>query len=237
MDEQELQMVELAKQFVKDQKKEIIAKFAGEQIPSVEKPISIFMAGSPGAGKTEVSKRLIEDLSRETTDRFARIDPDEVREMLPGYTGSNSALFQGPVIKAVEIVHDYVLAKHKHFVLDGTFSHHDVARKNIDRSLRHGRSIVVVYVHQEPSRAWEFILAREMQNGRSVPRDEFVRQYFTAQQTVNQMKREFGDRVVIRYVENAEQQKYYMNIQSVDEYLPRRYSEDELRKIVYDQIT
>ncbi len=44
---------EKAKKFVKENKKFLIEKFASlNKFPSKEKPFSIFMAGSPGAGKT-----------------------------------------------------------------------------------------------------------------------------------------------------------------------------------------
>ena len=42
--------------FVKSHKNEIVSKFANKlKYPPVEKPFTIFMAGSPGAGKTEFS--------------------------------------------------------------------------------------------------------------------------------------------------------------------------------------
>jgi adenylylsulfate kinase-like enzyme len=65
--------------WVKSHQKDIVQKFAGPY-PSVSgAPFSIFMAGSPGAGKTEFSKRLML-LLRES---IVRIDPDEVRNFLP----------------------------------------------------------------------------------------------------------------------------------------------------------
>ncbi len=64
-----------------------------------ERPISIFMAGSPGAGKTEIAKEYVaalDELKAEGIDglgNILRIDPDDLREELPGYTGNNSWLF------------------------------------------------------------------------------------------------------------------------------------------------
>ena len=51
---------ENAKKFIKKNKDLLFEKFAGGKIyqPN-ENPISLFMAGSPGAGKTEYSKRFI----------------------------------------------------------------------------------------------------------------------------------------------------------------------------------
>ena len=64
-------------------------------LPSA-RPISVFMAGSPGAGKTEYSKELIEILEKDDR-RFVRIDGDDIRSRIPGYNGNNSHLFQGAI--------------------------------------------------------------------------------------------------------------------------------------------
>jgi len=65
-------------------------------------PVSAFMAGSPGAGKTEFSKSLIKILEEGDEHRVIRIDGDEVRQFIPGYTGTNSHLFQGAISLIVE---------------------------------------------------------------------------------------------------------------------------------------
>ncbi len=85
-------------------------------------PVSVFMAGSPGAGKTEVSKRLIEDLEKRFNHSILRIDSDELRERIPGYTGANSHLFQTAVSLIVERIHDHALSNRQTFIFDGTFS-------------------------------------------------------------------------------------------------------------------
>ncbi|MEK7178926.1 MAG: zeta toxin family protein [Patescibacteria group bacterium] len=69
-------------------------------------PVSVFMAGSPGAGKTEFSKSLIEILEADQERRVVRIDSDEIRRLIPGYTGNNSHLFQGAISLVVEKMHD-----------------------------------------------------------------------------------------------------------------------------------
>lgn len=48
--------VERASQYARDNGKKI-SKELTERFASEEHPVSIFMAGSPGAGKTEASKR------------------------------------------------------------------------------------------------------------------------------------------------------------------------------------
>ena len=63
-----------------------------------ERPISVFMAGSPGAGKTEFSKSLISIIEEARHCNVVRIDADEVRGHLPGYVGGNAYLFQGDYV-------------------------------------------------------------------------------------------------------------------------------------------
>ena len=63
-----------------------------EKYPGEKNPVALFMAGSPGAGKTEASKALIEEVGA-----FLRIDPDDFRPHIPGYTGQNSWLMQEAV--------------------------------------------------------------------------------------------------------------------------------------------
>ena len=60
MSEDEIKISESAKEFVKQNKQKIIGKFTNPTIyKPVSTPISLFMAGLPGAGKTEVSKSLV----------------------------------------------------------------------------------------------------------------------------------------------------------------------------------
>lgn len=88
-------ILDRAKEFVRDNRKAIAKELTD---PSVylpeEEPVSVFMAGSPGAGKTEASIVLL----AEHGDQVLRIDPDELRTRIPGYNDTNAPLFQGPWI-------------------------------------------------------------------------------------------------------------------------------------------
>ena len=110
--------------YVKKNYKELIKTFVGKDIVKKESPsASIFMAGSPGAGKTEVSKNLISVFKKDQFFKeILRIDPDEIRNYLPEYNGKNADLFQGACSVGVEKIHDFALKKNLNFVLDGTFS-------------------------------------------------------------------------------------------------------------------
>ena len=81
-----------------------------EMLPPNEMPVSVFMAGSPGAGKTEFSKRLVESFGKRRP-KVIRIDGDELRAYFPPYKGNNSKLFQGGISILVDKIHDLALKK------------------------------------------------------------------------------------------------------------------------------
>nr|WP_182312144.1 zeta toxin family protein [Comamonas testosteroni] len=146
MTEQEQQFIEEAKAWVKAHRTELSRSITDTaRYPREDAPVSVFMAGSPGAGKTETSKAYIEQFSEETQE-VLRIDPDEYRELIPGYTGANSWLVQPAVSLLVERVLDRALTQKQSFILDGTFSNLSKSIDNIRRSLDRGRFVQILYV-------------------------------------------------------------------------------------------
>ncbi|MBU6431262.1 MAG: zeta toxin family protein [Patescibacteria group bacterium] len=77
MNKNDLQKSEYARNFIKENIKLLINKFAEKtKYPPDDNPVSIFMSGAPGAGKTEFSKNLInifEDMFSPA--KIVRIDP------------------------------------------------------------------------------------------------------------------------------------------------------------------
>jgi hypothetical protein len=57
LSDDEIKIQEEAKKFIKDHKKELIDKFILQKNPLRQSLFAFFMAGSPGAGKTEFTKR------------------------------------------------------------------------------------------------------------------------------------------------------------------------------------
>ncbi|MFA6447357.1 MAG: zeta toxin family protein [Patescibacteria group bacterium] len=232
MNEEDEILSNTAIEFIKKEKRKLIEKFANDkQYPSVNNPVSAFMAGSPGAGKTEFSKRLINDyLSKDGINGVVRIDPDDIRLLLPGYTGKNSSVFQRAATIGVEKLVDYSMVKNKNFVLDGTLFNFDVACKNIDRSLKHKRIVLIVYVYQDPIVAWGFTQKREALEKRNIPKDAFIEQFLSAKNTVNRLKEKYGDQTQIWLIEkNFEQnmERLHLNIDKIDNYLKFPYSKKE----------
>lgn len=206
--------------------------------PGDDRPVSVFMAGSPGAGKTELSRALVASMER-FGPRALRIDPDDFRVRFPEYTGGNSRLFQRGVNSIVERLHDLVLEQRQSFLLDGTLANENVARRNVERSMRRGRTIHVVYVYQKPELAWQFVKAREVTEGRNIPVEEFIRQLFAAKETVLSLKRMFNLMITIDLIiKNIDGSNRVVEVDvdahRIDELVKHEYDANELAQILIE---
>lgn len=220
--------------FIKAHQKELIERFAGEVFPSVDEdkmPGTIFMAGSPGAGKTEFSKGLISGFREQPV----RIDADEIREFIPYYNGENSDVVQGAAAVGVEKLFDYVLKKKKNAILDGTFVNLEKALSNIERSLQKGRKVEIHYIYQNPMVAWQFTKAREAVEGRHVPKEAFIKAFFNAWENVKRAKTEFGNQIELNIVlknYNEKEKNIIPDIPSIDHVLELGYTKDQLQSLL-----
>ncbi|KAA9181985.1 MULTISPECIES: zeta toxin family protein [Delftia] len=202
-----------------------------QKFPGEESPVSVFMAGSPGAGKTEISKAL----SAELGDGFLRIDPDDFRAKIPGYTGDNSWLFQGAISILLSRVLDCVFTQKQSFLLDGTLSNLKQATANVERALAKRRSVLIMYVYQDPMQAWEFVKAREATEGRKIPPDRFVEQFFGAHSVVNELKVKFGSQIQIDVILkdiDGKNRRYMANVSDLTVVAPIPYSSEQIMKVV-----
>lgn len=235
MNADEEEVTKRAIQFARKNKKKIAQRLTDPEIyiPE-EKPVSVFMAGSPGAGKTEASIELLDILDNKGV-KILRIDPDDLREEFEEYVGGNSWLFQGAVSILVEKIHDLALRQKQSFVLDGTLSHYDKAKNNIERSLRKKRLVQILYVYQDPMLAWEFVQAREAQEGRRIGPEEFVDQYFAAREVVNGLKEEFGSRIRVDLLlknHDGTHRLYKAGIDRIDNHVPEKYDRPSLGRML-----
>jgi hypothetical protein len=131
---------ESAVAFARTHKKKIGKRLTDTTIfPPEKDPVAVFMAGSPGAGKTEASKALIADFEKKGSPKKLRIDPDDLRTEFEMYNGTNSHLFQYPISILVSKMIDLAHENRQSFLLDGTLSNLEQARKNIKRCLEAGR--------------------------------------------------------------------------------------------------
>ena len=223
-----------ALEYARANSKKIVKKYLSG-VPKPKAPKSIFMAGAPGAGKTDASKRFLENLSFVDGEKFIRIDADELRKEFPGYDGENADSFQEASTFLAGELHFAALESGVNFVWDGTFSKLEIQKQNICRSLQQDRLVVVIYVHQTPEAAWRFVHIRQKAEGRGVPKAKFITKYIESRNVANAVKKHFGGKIrlnlVIRNGEGDDQSRH-SDIDSLDNYLEKSYNEDELKKIL-----
>lgn len=202
-------------------------------MPSDE-PTTIFMAGSPGAGKTEISKELA-GINLDGTMPILRIDPDEYRGYFKLYDGSNSHLFQRAVISIVQRVLDFALENKQDFILDGTLSNFELGKKNLSRNLARNRFCYIIFVLQDPLVSWEFVKAREKVEGRRILPEIFVEHFFKSKESVNQLKAEFGDKISMDVVVKDYDQsigEWRINVDKVEDAIFEAYNPRDLLEVL-----
>jgi UDP-N-acetylglucosamine kinase len=235
MIDEEIAIRNRAIEFAKANKKTIAKELTDTLIfPPDQFPVSVFMAGSPGAGKTESSRNLIKSITKDDQS-VIRIDSDDLRSKFKEYNGENSSLFMAATSIIADKIQDMALENKQNFVFDGTFSNIQRARENIQRSLKRSRFVQILYVYQEPIQAWKFVKAREEKDGRKVPREAFIEQYFLARKNVNEIKKEFGAKIKVDLVTkniDGSDFSYKQNVDIIDNYIPEKYTQDELKALI-----
>ncbi|SRR3989339_441677 len=248
-----------AKEYIRSKKDELIETFILSKNPLRLGFITMFMAGSPGAGKTEFSqkymplivndkyKKLIDILSKKginvspTNSLFIRIDVDEVREFLPQYQKTdmragvrgNSHVVQKAANDGLDILRDYCLDNEISFLHDGTFGNYDTMKKIVKRSIQSGREVQIYYLYLDPLKAWEFTKAREYLEGRNIVKEKFIEQFFKSKENVNKIKKEFGDKVKIHCVLKDDRNipiETAFNEPDIDKYLETKYNKGIIKR-------
>lgn len=228
----EQRIIDAAMDFARANKKTIARRLTDRTIYLPEDdPVSVFMAGSPGAGKTEASIALLNQFGVPVL----RIDPDELRSEFAEYAGGNAWLFQGAVSILVGKIIDMAIEQRQSFLLDGTLTNIRIARSNIERSLGRRRLVQILYVYQEPMLAWQFVQAREATEGRRIKPEHFVEQYFAARDVVNQLKIEFGKQIhvdlLIKNIDNSAR-SYKAGVDQIDYHIPEKHTRADLERML-----
>ncbi len=161
---------EEAKKWVKDKTNQdkVAAKFFKEH-RSVPAKVAFFMAGIPGAGKTEFTQNTI----REDTPELIPIEHDQLVEYIKGYRPEAYYNYRKAGSALVTRIFNDCLKNGYAFVFDGTLSHEN-GHRNINKCLKKGYRVIVVYIVQEANAAWELTQARELVKKRSIERKGFV---------------------------------------------------------------
>ena len=216
-------------EYAQNRLEEFISELIHDSVPTKE-PDAVFMAGSPGAGKTEVALGLSENY-----DNHILIDADAFRIQFPGYDGSNSSQFQKASAWLVDQSFKFVVDKGYSFILDATFAVLS-AEKNIIRTLKNGYRVTLFYVYQDPQVAWRFTKERELVEGRVVPKDTFINAFFQARKNIEKVKERHPEvtlHIIIKDYQNNISEVHFDadNIQLV---LPQKYTKLQLEDLLND---
>ena len=130
---------------------------------------------------------------------------------------------------------DLALERKQSFLLDGTLSNFDIAKSNVERCLKKGRFVQILYVYQNPMLAWSFVKAREEAEGRRIRPEHFVEQYFAARDVVNRLKLEFGKDVhvdlLLKHIDNSGR-LYKAGVDKIDYHIPEKHTRSELMSML-----
>ncbi|MBQ7802536.1 zeta toxin family protein [Candidatus Saccharibacteria bacterium] len=155
----------------------------------------IFMAGLPGAGKTELSRALVEIANL----RPVRIDMDELATFIEGYTPEKADVFRKEATILLAETYSQVLKRKLDFIMDGTFSSKN-AKLNIKRALKRSYNIKIVYTCQDPKLAWNFTKAREKVEHRAIKLEGFVKSYYGTIENIKELSEKYKSQITVDVV-------------------------------------
>lgn len=170
------------RQWVKNHKKEFTNRFIRESgaIPNPKEPVCVFMAGLPGAGKTEYTKTIIDGFHM----AVIRIDMDEIATMIDSYTPEKADLFREGATSLQNDIYEKSRKNYYPFIMDGTLSNKKTL-KSIKTTLNKGYTVKVAYVKQDPIVAWRNTKEREKIEHRSIDQNGFIDSYAN---TINNLR-------------------------------------------------
>jgi hypothetical protein len=250
---------EEAIQEIKNRKQELLETFVINKKPLRLGVISFFMAGSPGAGKTEFSQNYMQDVINKTDQRmtqfllkrgvnmdlvdslFIRIDVDEIRAFLSQYQKTdikkgikgNAHVVQKAANRGLDMIREYCFKNDISFLQDGTFGNYETMQRMVQKSLDTGREVQIFYLYLDPLVAWEFTQAREFLEGRNIMKDKFIEQFQNARENVNKIKVDFRNRVKIHCVlknKKNEVEDIQLDIQSLDSFFRKQYTKGSIKE-------
>lgn len=215
--------------WAKEHKKNLVTKIIGNiQPPSDLKPVAVFLAGIPGAGKTEFIRRLLGD-----NPTVVKIDLDEIVKLFPNY---NSKYYYKYRTAANIIVDECVIYCRKHslnFILDGTFGY-GKAVENIKSALKR-HDVVIIYIWKDPIQAWQLTKDRELVTNRAIDRDGFIRSYDNVPHNLINIRKTFGNQVpIVTFKKNDTDDNFQVtqDTKIIDDLLQKRYTKDQLERLI-----
>lgn len=95
--------------------------------------------------------------------------------------------------------------------------------------------MLIIFVYQEPTLAWEFVQAREKLEGRRILPTTFIDQFLNSQEVVRQVKAKYGAAIKIDLLiknNDGSTRIYHDNITDVQHHIKKKYSRTELIRLL-----
>ena len=232
---QDIMTVMEIRNWVKNHKKSFTNRFIRESgaLPNLDSPSCIFMAGLPGAGKTEFTKTII----AESQIKVVRIDMDEIAEQIESYTPQDADKFRlGASILQTEIFKK-CRSKYYPFIMDGTMSH-NITLNCILSCIRKGYHVKVTYIKQHPQLAWQFTKAREKIEKRGIQKEGFIKSYANTINNLLKLKGYPGILVdIIIKDKHNKPGEHITNVSAsqLDKYVRIEYNINELERLLENE--
>jgi hypothetical protein len=83
--------------------------------------------------------------------------------------------------------------------------------------------------------AWNFVMDREVVEGRKINPKDFITQYFSARDVVNRLKIEFGSKVRVDLLLKNTDDSHRLNkagVDQIDNHIPEKYKPADLEKML-----
>ncbi len=215
-------------EWAKQNKKQLVQQIVGnaQSAPDDEKPLALFAAGVPGAGKTEFLDSLLAHIPD-----IVRIDMDEIVKLFDGYSPENYYRFRGAANIIVDEVVIYCRRHHLDFALDGTFAS-PRAVENVRSALKR-HNVAIVYVWKEPSLAWQHTKDRQLVTKRGIEKVGFIKSCIDTPMNIRTAKEKFGNKIAILAIKKDIQNNTFQLIRDpsqIDNLLEKHYTESILER-------
>jgi len=125
------------------------------------------------------------------------------------------------------------------FLMDGTFGS-PKAIENLKRAVKHGFAVQLIYVLQDPKRAWDFTKAREKVEHRSIKFEGFIETYFKIAQNIDALKNIDTDiaidLVTKRHDNGIDRWDSGIELNELDDRIKFSYNKEEIEKYVKGEL-
>lgn len=199
---------------------------------------TIFLAGSPWAGKTEWIDSFLDK------EKYVILDSDEYRKKFDGYIWSNAKEFQWCASRVMDKMFSFCMKNDLNVIVDGTFWNKKIIEQNIKQCIRRKRVFMVALILQHPGISYLYTKKRELEKTRNVPTDTFIKKFFTSIENTRFVVEVFPQMPVIiaqkTYSEESGIKKTEIievkNTEHFDKYTKKWYNKEEEIKNLISQI-